>query len=63
MTGNTDMIYLLVSVNVTVFALTHLPKAQVKLNWIQTSENYERIFLNKYNFFLILVFGQVGEKN
>ena len=44
MTGNTDMIYLLVSVNVTVFALTHLPKAQVKLNWIQTSENYEKYF-------------------
>jgi hypothetical protein len=37
------MIYLLVSVNVTVFALTHLPEAQDNLYWIQTSENYERI--------------------
>jgi hypothetical protein len=31
----------------SVFALTHLPKARDKYNWIQTSENYERICLNK----------------
>ena len=36
-----------------VFMLIHLPEAQEKSNWIRTSENYERIFLNKYNFFLI----------
>jgi hypothetical protein len=29
----------------------------------QTSENYERFCLNKYNIFLNLAFGQVGEKN
>jgi hypothetical protein len=28
-----------------------------------TSGNYERICLNKYNFFLNLAFGQVGEEN
>ena len=31
----------------SVFALTHLPEARDKYNWIQTSENYERICLNK----------------
>jgi hypothetical protein len=31
----------------TVFALTHLPEAWDKLNWIRTSENYERICLKK----------------
>ena len=30
-----------------VFMLTHLPEARDKSNWIQTSENYERICLNK----------------
>jgi len=29
----------------SVFALTHLPEAWDKSNWIQTSENYERICL------------------
>ena len=46
-----------------VFALTHLPEAWDKQNWIRTSENYERICLNKQNFFLNLAFWQVGEKN
>jgi hypothetical protein len=36
---------------ITVFVLIHFPEAQDKSNWIQTSENYERIGLNKYNFF------------
>ena len=36
-----------------VFALTYLPKAWDKQN----------MGLNKYNFFLNLAFGQVGEKN
>ena len=31
----------------TVFALTHLPDPRNKENWIRTSENYERICLNK----------------
>jgi len=31
----------------TVFALTHLPETRDKYNWIRTSENYERICLNK----------------
>ena len=48
---------------VIVFALTHLPEAWEKKNWILTSEIYERICLNKYNFFLNLAFGQVGENN
>ena len=30
-----------------VFMLTHLPETQDKYNWIQTSENYEQICLNK----------------
>ena len=30
-----------------VFVLTHLHKAQDKYNWIRTSENYERVCLNK----------------
>ena len=49
----------------TVFALTHLPEAwdKLKYNWIRTSENYERICLNKQKIFLNLAFGQVGEKN
>ena len=33
---------------IAVFALTHLPKARDKFNSIWTSENYERICLNKY---------------
>ena len=45
-----------------VFALTYLPEARDRKNWIQTNENYERIYLNKYIFFLNLAFGQVGEK-
>ena len=32
---------------ITVFALTQLPKTWNKQNWIRTSENYERICLNK----------------
>jgi hypothetical protein len=42
-----------------VFALARSP-GQVKL--VQTSGNYERICLNKQNFFLNLAFGQVGEQ-
>ena len=30
-----------------VFTLTHLPEARDKYNWILTSENYERICVNK----------------
>ena len=45
-----------------VFTLTHLPEARYKENWIRTSENYERICLNKHNIFLNLAFGQEGEK-
>ena len=44
----------------SVFVLTHLPKDRDKWNWIQTSENHERICLNGN-----LAFGQVqnvGEK-
>ena len=44
----------------SVFALTHLLKAQ---DWIWTSENYDRICLNKWKFFLHLAFGQVGKRN
>ena len=43
-----------------VFALTHLPKAWDKLNWIRTSGNYEKICLNKWNICLNLAF---SEKN
>ena len=39
-----------------VFMLTHLPIARDKKNWIQTSENYGKICLNKYNF-LFFLFG------
>ena len=39
--------------------LTHLPETQDKKKWIQTSENYERICLNKYKIVLYLAFGQV----
>ena len=31
---------------IAVFVLTHFPEAWDKSNWIQTSENYERICLN-----------------
>ena len=47
----------------SVFVLTHFPEDRNKWNWIRTSENYERIYLNKYTFFLNLAFGQVGEKH
>ena len=43
--------------------LTYLPEARDKENWIRTSENYERIRLNKQENFLNLAFGQVGENN
>ena len=33
-----------------------------QVNWIWTSENYERICLNNF-FFLNLALGQVGDKN
>ena len=36
-----------VTVYKAVFALTHLPQAWDKYNWIRTSENYGRISLNK----------------
>jgi len=51
----------------SIFVLTHLPKyhmtpGQIKLDRI--SENYERICLNKWNFFILnLAFWQVGEKH
>ena len=32
---------------IIVFALTHLPEARDKSNWIRTRENYERICLNR----------------
>ena len=49
-------------IKISVFALTHLPKARDKKNWIRTSENYERICLNKFFFFFLnLAFEQVGE--
>jgi hypothetical protein len=39
---------LLIPLQITaVFALMHLPEAQDKQKWIRTSENYERICLNK----------------
>jgi hypothetical protein len=50
------------NIDYPVFILTHFPEAWDKYNWIQASEIHERICLNKYNFFLILAFGQVGEK-
>jgi hypothetical protein len=31
---------------ITVFQLTHLPEAQDKLNWIWTSENFEKFCFN-----------------
>jgi hypothetical protein len=34
-----------------VLALTHLPEVWHKENWIRTSENHERICLNKNKFF------------
>jgi hypothetical protein len=33
---------------------SHLPEGRDKLNWIPTSENYEKICLNKWVFFLNL---------
>ena len=39
-----------------------LARSSGQENWIWASENYERICLNKYNFFLNLAFGQVGEQ-
>jgi hypothetical protein len=35
----------------SVIALTHLPEARDKKNWIRASENYERIWLNKIEIF------------
>jgi hypothetical protein len=39
-----------------VLALTHLPEVWHKENWFRTSENHERICLNKKIFFLNLAF-------
>jgi len=47
---------------VSVLALTDLPEVRDKKNWIRTSENYERICLNKQKTFLSLAFGQVRTK-
>jgi hypothetical protein len=40
-----------------------LARSLGQVNWIRTSENYERICLNKLKIFLNLAFGEVGEKN
>jgi hypothetical protein len=49
---------------VTTFrhAYCTIPAARDKYNLIKTSDNDERIFLNKNKIFLYLAFGQVGEK-
>ena len=44
---------------VSVLSLTDLPEVRDKKNWIWTSENYEKICLNKQKTFLSLAFGQV----